>query len=97
MDGIEPEPENCLLEAGLITVQIANTSMRAHKRLIFVGEHFPDCSGDGESNYWETCLTEISAANFQKLRLDTFYVPSAGIAFWQLLADINRGASQSIW
>lgn len=97
MSGIGPNSSNCLLEAGLTTVQIANTSPKEFKRMIFVGEHFPQCVGEDTVAYWQTCLAQISAANYQNTRIDTFYVQeSLGEEFWQNLATMNNGLSTTI-
>ena len=76
-----------MLEAGITTVNIANATPRAPKRLIFLGNRDPFNPA--------TVISAITSANYQRIPLDTIYVPDLGpggnAEFWQSLAAANGG------
>ncbi len=101
MEGLPAIESHCLLEAGLATISIANSTPAGRKRMIFLGNRPPFCWEGGfpfGSGYPEQCLSEITGANTDNIPIDTIFYPEfPGMgeeAFWIELATNNEGTFQ---
>ncbi len=86
----------CLAPAGVACVNLANQSSKQNKVMIFVGDGEPYCGGGG--NYDATCLSSITAANFERTPINTLWISSGGSGqgFFQSLANSNNGTFTSV-
>ena len=98
MDVLTTAGYECLLDAGLTSLQILNQDRRSRKAvLVCLGGNKPTCQSGGVG-YPEECLTGITGANTRRHRINTVYIDDfyAGHAgFWQELAAANNGTSQT--
>ena len=90
IQGIGQAGWTCLEPAGIQTLQIANQSSKQFKKVLVLGDGVPICNGQDTSSQ---CLTNITAANWQSLPIDTLYISAdtQGINFMQQLAAMNNG------
>ena len=89
LDGVPMGSQHKLLDAGLTTVGIAQATRGGRKQMIFLGHRIPINSAE--------TFTELTAANYQQIPLNTIYVPygsNSGITWWQNLAEANAGLFQ---
>ena len=98
MDVLTTGGFECLLDAGLTSLQILNQD-RHHRKAVLVclGGNTPTCQSGG-SGYPEECLTQITGANIKRHRINTVYIDDVYVgkqAFWQELAAANNGTSQT--
>ena len=90
VNGLSAEGGTCIGPAGVQTVQIANSSTKRRRQLLFLGDGQPFCGG-GDSA--AAALADITSANFEQIPLHTLYISasSEGIPFFQSLAQQNGG------
>ncbi|MCA8960465.1 MAG: hypothetical protein KDC38_08130 [Planctomycetes bacterium] len=96
MDSLPAIESHCVLDAGVTTVSIANSTPATNRRMLFLGNRLPFCWTETFSpNYPEECLTEITGANYHHIPIDTIFYPEfPGIGeevFWVQLAQANGG------
>jgi len=80
----------CLGPAGVHTIGIANQSQKQMKQILILSDGEPYCNG---SNTATQSLADITAANWQRIPINTIYISSdnGGITFMQQLASNNNG------
>lgn len=90
VEGLVPGGGTCMAAGGTACLQIANQSVRDHRRVLVLGDGVPACGGSTDA---EGTLAAITGANYQQIPIDTLYISAddAGIAFMQQLAALNNG------
>ncbi len=99
MSTLTTAESECLLDAGLTTINICNATRKPHRIMVFLGGNSPSCSGATGSSYAATCLTEITGANSKRVPINTVYVAdvyTSGQQFWRDLADANSGTFNEV-
>ncbi|MCI0650579.1 MAG: hypothetical protein L0Z55_01705 [Planctomycetes bacterium] len=94
MDTLTTTESQCLLPAGLTTIDISNACNREGKNMIFLGGNSPHCGASTGAAYEEQCLEELTAANSERTPLHTVFVAAvytSGQSFWESLAAMNGG------
>ena len=73
-----------------ISLNIANQCSKAMKQVLILSDGEPYCNG---TNTASQCLTDVAAANWQQIPVNTIYIASdtGGISFMQQLAAQNNG------
>ncbi len=96
VQGLSAAGMTCLAPAGVEAVNLANASSKNNKVMIFVGDGLPWCGESG--NYAGTCLSTITAANFERIPLNTLYIGGSGggSGFFQNLAVSNNGTFSTV-
>lgn len=80
----------CLGPAAVETINIANACSKQFKQVLVLSDGEPYCGG---SNTASQVLTDVAAANWQQIPVNTIYIASdtGGIQFMQQLAAQNNG------
>ncbi len=95
--GASDSLDTCMREAMVQAVQIASDWKGRAKRVIMASNWTPECtSNDGIdiAGYASTTLEAVTAANSERIPIDTVYVPFASwyvLGFWDALAAANDG------
>ena len=90
LQSLQAEGWTCLAPAGITTVEIANLSTKRLRQILLLSDGVPLCF---EVDTSAECLTDITAANYQHIPINTLYISSdsAGVSFMQQLAAMNGG------
>ena len=95
VQGLTADGGTCIAAGGVATVELANQSTKRLKRIIVLTDGEPYCSGLTDEA--SVALTNITAANFQRIPIDTVYISAdaGGIAFCQQLSAMNNGTASN--